>query len=164
MVIRSLEDALCRVMTDLLSAEEEFRGSLGRLADAADDEALADTFRQHRDATSVQIQRLEECFRLMCQEHPRGVSKAAVGIVREAEDLIRQDGEREARDVVLATAGRHCVHYQIVAYSEAIEWARELRRDDVADLLEENLAEEEDTEEALCRIATRLSSDRHHAR
>jgi ferritin-like metal-binding protein YciE len=58
-----------------------------------------------------------------------------------------------ALDAGLLAAAQAVEHYEISRYGTLIAWAEELGLDDAIELLEETLAEEEATDEALTTIA-----------
>src|SRR5205823_13816617 len=75
--------------------------------------------------------------------------KAMQGLVAEGKDLIDED----AGDAALISAAQKVEHYEIAAYGSLLSWARLLGEEDAADLLEETLDEEKETDEQLTQIA-----------
>lgn len=157
MPVNTLEDVLYHTMKDLLSAEKQFKNSLNKLSDAAEDSALADAFRLHYDETEQQIRRLERAFKILGRAERAERCKGADGITSEGDEAIEEDGEGPARDVMLASAGRKAEGYEIASYSDAVACARLLGFDDIADLLGETLAEEQAAARKLEEIAKRLA-------
>lgn len=157
MSVNNLEDVLYHSLKDLLSAEKQFKTSLTKLSDAAEDSALADAFRLHQDETVHHIQRLEKAFKLLGRAERAEKCKAADGLTSEGDDAIEEDGQPLAKDVLLAGAGRKTEHYEIASYTDAVSCARTLGHDDIADLLGETLAEEHATARKLEEIAKRLA-------
>lgn len=158
MSLSTLEDVLYHGMKDLLSAEKQFRDALPGLADATEDADLAQAFRDHRDETVGQIERLERGFELFGRPERSEKCQAAAGLVAEAKSMIEEDGEAPAKDVALAGAGRKTEHYEIVSYTDAIEHAKTLGHDDLAQLLTRTLEEEQAADAKLASIAKRLAS------
>jgi ferritin-like metal-binding protein YciE len=56
-------------------------------------------------------------------------------------------------DAGLLAAAQAVEHYEIARYGTLRNWARELGKEDVAQLLEQTLAEEEKTDQALTQLA-----------
>lgn len=158
MAIKTLEDVLTHSLKDLLSAEKQFRDGLNKMAAAAQDETLAQAFREHREVTIGQIERLERCFELMGRAARAERCDAAAGLTEEAKEVIEKGGEAPAFDVVLCGAGRKTEHYEIASYEDAVACAQKLGRKDVARLLEQTLEEERATAQQLMEIAEQLSA------
>lgn len=159
MGLNTVQDLLIHGMKDLLSAEQQFRDALPKLADAAESSDLAQAFRDHKEETVEQISRLERCFELMGQSARSEKCEAADGLTTEGEEIIDEDGEAPAKDVMLIAAGRKTEHYEIASYEDAVNWAQALGKSDVADLLQMTLDEEKAADSKLERLSQRLMRD-----
>lgn len=69
-------------------------------------------------------------------------------------------GGPEALDANLIAAAQYVEHYEIAGYGSAHAWAIELGEEEVADLLEQSLAEERETDEKLDELATTVINAR----
>lgn len=157
MSLNNLEDALYHGMKDLLSAEKQFRDALPKLAEAAEDDELSTAFQHHREETVEQISRLERGFELLGRTERSEKCEAAEGLTKEGEEVIEEDGEPGARDVMLTAAGRKTEHYEIASYEDAVAWARQLGQTELADLLGMTLEEERNAAKKLEQIGRRLA-------
>lgn len=157
MSFKNLEDVLYHGMKDLLSAEKQFRDALPKLAECAEDPELSDAFREHREETLTQIDRLERGFALLGRAERSEKCKAADGLVAEGDGIVEEDGEAPAKDVMLTAAGRKVEHYEIASYEDCVRWARLLGQDELAALLEETLQEEKAASKKLAAISERLA-------
>lgn len=157
MSLKQLDDVLIHGLKDLLSAEKQFRQALPKLAKAAEDEELTRVFEDHQAETENQIMRLEQCFELLGRASRSEKCEAASGLTKEGEEVIEEDGEAPAKDVMLTAAGRKTEHYEIASYEDAVNWARTLGESKVVDLLEATLAEERAAAGKLERIGKRLA-------
>ena len=72
--------------------------------------------------------------------------------------MIEEDGEPPAKDMMLAAAGRKTEHYEIASYEDAVVWAKKLGKGEVANLLNQTLAEERAAAQKLQQIAGRLAA------
>ena len=75
--------------------------------------------------------------------------KGMKGLLEEGEELIKE----EEGDAGLICAAQKVEHYEIATYGCLHSWARLLKEEDAADLLEETLDEEEATDERLTELA-----------
>ena len=158
MSLSTLEDVLYHGLKDLLSAEKQFRDALPKLAEAAEDEELQQAFTAHQTETVEQISRLEKCFEMLGRAERSEKCEAASGLTKEGSEVIEEEGEAPAKDVMLTAAGRKVEHYEIASYSDAVAWAKQLGKEDIASLLSQTLQEERKAAEKLERIGNRLAA------
>ncbi|WP_238476827.1 YciE/YciF ferroxidase family protein [Chryseobacterium potabilaquae] len=89
---------------------------------------------------------------------------AIKGIIKEGEEIIKatEDGSM-TRDAALIIAAQKVEHYEIATYGGLAQLAITMGHDKVADLLEQTLQEEEDTDYELTEIAeTYINFDAIH--
>ena len=145
----TLRETFLEELADIYDAEKQLTKALPKMAKAAEHEDLRRGFETHLEETEAQIERLEQVFELF-EEEPKGKKcKAMQGLVKEGEDLIKD----EAGDAALICAAQKVEHYEIASYGSLRSWARLLAEDEAADLLEETLDEEEATDEKLTELA-----------
>ena len=75
------------------------------------------------------------------------------GLLEEGAEMAEQTGSELVRDAGIISAAQRVEHYEIAAYGCAITHARVLGLEDVAELLEQTLAEEKLADERLSTIA-----------
>ncbi|MBM3928380.1 MAG: ferritin-like domain-containing protein, partial [Sphingomonadales bacterium] len=103
--------------------------------------------------TEGQIARLERVFE-MHGEPPKAVTCPAIdGIIKEANEIAGDVSDKAVLDAALIAAAQAVEHYEITRYGTLIAWAKELGRDDCAQVLAETLAEERATDETLTQMA-----------
>ncbi|MEX2531370.1 MAG: ferritin-like domain-containing protein [Gemmatimonadota bacterium] len=153
MKLQTLEDLLVHQIQDILSAEQQVKKALPRMAEAAGSDKLRTAFKDHQKETEIQIERLEKAFKLMDKPVSASHCEAAEGLITEAEGYIDGDGNRAVLDAGIVTAAQRFEHYEIAAYGSAISFARQLKRNEVADLLQESLDEETAADKKLTSIA-----------
>lgn len=162
MSLKTMEDVLYHGLKDLLSAEKQFRDALAKLAKEAEDEELSEAFTMHREETIEQISRLEKCFEHLGRAERSEKCEAAAGLAKEGEEIIEEDGEAPAKDVMLTAAGRKTEHYEIASYEDCVNWASQLGQKEVAQLLTQTLEEEREAARKLQQIGERLASANVH--
>ena len=145
-------------LKDTYFAENAIIKALPKLADAASSDELRGAFGVHLEETRNQVKRLEEVFSL-AGEKPEGVEcKAILGIIAEGDEVIEEFGAGEAIDAGLISAAQAIEHYEITRYGTLLAWAKQLDMSEAADLLEETLVEEENTDELLSELAEDLAN------
>ena len=141
-------------LKDIYWAEKHILKALPKMKKAATSPELKDAFEDHLTVTQTQVERLEEVFDLMGEKAQGKKCDAMEGIVAEGEEIIADTEEGTAtRDVGLILAAQKVEHYEIATYGGLAQLARTLGEDEAADLLEETLAEEKETDETLTEIA-----------
>jgi ferritin-like metal-binding protein YciE len=149
----NLREALVEEIRDLYNAEKQLTKALPKLAKGSTSDELREAFESHLEETEGQITRLERVFELL-DEKPRGKHCAGIaGIIEEGNDMLQEDAEDSVMDAMLIAAGQRAEHYEISAYGTAIAWAEALELTEVAELLNETLAEEKAADEKLSAIA-----------
>ncbi len=153
MKFNSLQDLLVHELRDLYAAENQLVKALPKMAKGAKNPALQAGFNEHYEQTRGHAQRLEQIFKKL-NVSPSGVSCDAMeGLVEEGSDLLSAGGDDATRDAGLICAAQKVEHYEIASYGTVRTWARQLGLHDVADLLEQTLNEEKETDDKLNHIA-----------
>jgi ferritin-like metal-binding protein YciE len=137
----------------MLHAEKQLVRALPRLAKAATSPALQAAITKHLKETQGQVKRLERVFRELGETPRTKVCRGMAGLVEEGKEILEQDGEGAVVDAALISAAQRVEHYEIAAYGCLIAYAQLLGQDRAAQLLQENLAEEEAADKKLTQIA-----------
>ena len=134
-------------------AEKKILTALPKMMKAAQNEELKAAFEKHLGETEGQVERLEQVFSII-EEKPQGKTcDAIMGIVKEGEGIIEEYKNSPALDAGLLAVAQAVEHYEISRYGTLKAWAEELGREDAANLLDETLEEEKDTDAALSELA-----------
>lgn len=150
----TLQELLIDELKDLWSAEGQLVKALPRMAKAASSDSLKTAFKEHLEVTKKQQERIEKIFADHFEKSPRGKKCAAMeGLIEEGKEIIQEKGDERVKDAALIAAAQKVEHYEIAAYGSAVEHARILGLDEVADLLQETLDEEKETDTELTSLA-----------
>lgn len=141
-------------LKDIYFAENAIIDALDKMQEAATTEELKDAFEDHQLQTKKHVSRLEKVFRLLDEKPEKKECEAIKGIIKEGEEIIKstEDGSM-TRDAALIIAAQKVEHYEIATYGGLVQLALTMGHDKAADLLEETLQEEEDTDYQLTEIA-----------
>ncbi len=153
MKLNTLDDLLHHELKDLYSAETQLVKALPKMAKAATHEDLKASFEQHLEETNIHVERLEQIAEQIGAKLTGHTCKAMAGLVEEGSDLISEDAEDNVRDAGLIGAAQRVEHYEIAGYGTAVALARQLGHDEIADILEETLEEEKETDAKLTDLA-----------
>ncbi len=153
MEMESLKELYVEELKDLWSAETQITKALPKMMKAATSPKLKKAFNTHLKQTERQIKRLERIFKEL-DESPRGKKCVGMeGLVKEAQELIKEKPEAEVLDAGLIAAAQHVEHYEMAGYGCVRTWARQLGEERHAELLQETLDEEEQTDKLLTDLA-----------
>ena len=144
-----LREAFVDELKDLLDAERQLLKALPKMARAAENEQLRAAFTEHEEQTRRQIVRLGDVFEAFEEAAQGKRCKGMEGLIEEAEELI----EEEEGDAALIAAAQKAEHYEISAYGTLAAWAVALGQESAAQVLNETLAEEKETDKRLTMIA-----------
>ncbi len=78
---------------------------------------------------------------------------ADICILEEADEISGETADNEVLDAALIASAQAVEHYEITRYGTLIAWAKELGREDCAQLLSETLAEEKNADKKLSSLA-----------
>jgi len=150
----SLRELYVEEIKDLYSAENQILKAMPRMIKSASHSQLKRAFTKHEAQTRQQVKRLERICKEL-DEKPTGKKCVGMeGLIQEAKDLIAEKPEPNVLDAGLISAAQHVEHYEMAGYGTARTWARLLKYDRQADLLQQTLDEEQATDLLLTDIAT----------
>ena len=150
---KRLDDLFHDTLKDVYFAEKKILTALPKMMKAAQNEELKAAFEKHLGETEGQVERLEQVFSII-EEKPQGKTcDAIMGIVKEGEGIIEEYKNSPALDAGLLAVAQAVEHYEISRYGTLKAWAEELGREDAANLLDETLEEEKNTDAALTELA-----------
>src|SRR5271157_3006888 len=151
--VKSMDDLFVHTLRDIYYAENQILKALPTMIDKSTEPRLKQGFEKHLRETQNQVQRLKEAFRLHGAEI-QGVDCPAIdGILKEADETAGEVENPRILDAALIFSAQAVEHYEITRYGSLIAWAKLLGRNDIAELLEQNLEEERAADQALNQLA-----------
>ena len=152
MALDTLQDLFLNELRDMYHAEKQLVKALPRMAKAAQSSALQAAFTKHLRETERQVERLEQVFQALGETARGKRCQGMEGIVEEGKEIMEEDGQEPVIDAALIAAAQKVEHYEIASYGCLVTYANLLGRREAAELLKENLAEEEKTDKALTAL------------
>lgn len=153
MADQTLDTLFHETLKDIYYAERKITTSLRKMARAAQSEDLKAAFEMHEQETQGQIERLTQVFELI-GKRPRGKTCDAIeGIIAEGEEIMEEFSNSPALDAGLISAAQAVEHYEITRYGTLKRWAETLGYKDVANILDQTLQEEGQTDKDLTKLA-----------
>lgn len=163
MKIESLRDLFIEELKDIYSAENQIIKALPKMEKAASSPQLKAGFSEHLQQTKGQVARLEQIFTQL-DESPKGKTcKGMKGLLEEGEELMDEDVDPEVLDAGLISAAQRVEHYEIAAYGTVRTYAELLGLNDAAELLQQTLNEEKQTDQKLNTLAESINVEAERA-
>jgi ferritin-like metal-binding protein YciE len=157
MKMESLRDLYLDELKDLYSAENQILKALPKMAKAAASEDLRAAFEEHLEQTKVHVERLEQIFEGL-EESPKGKRcKGMEGLIEEGKELLEEEAEPDVLDAGLISAAQRVEHYEMAGYGCVRTYARLLGEEEVAELLQQTLDEEGETDKKLTELAEAIN-------
>jgi ferritin-like metal-binding protein YciE len=151
--IETMDDLFVHTLRDIYYAEQQIVKALPEMIEKASDPKLKDGFKTHLAETRNHVKRVEDVFRMHGTE-AKGIDCPAIdGIIEEADAVASEADNKGVMDAALIAAAQAVEHYEMTRYGSLIAWARQLGRNDCADVLAKNLEEEKAADKKLTTIA-----------
>jgi ferritin-like metal-binding protein YciE len=153
MADKDLNDLFLDTLKDIYYAEKQIYKSLPKMAKAANSDKLRAAFEKHEGETEAQIERLEKIFEILGKAARGKKCDAIEGILDEGKEIMEEYEGTSALDAGLLAAAQAVEHYEISRYGTLKTWASQLGLTQAVKLLDQTLAEEKKTDEALSTLA-----------
>ena len=141
-------------LKDIYWAEKSLTKALPKMQKAATTQELKNAIEEHLAQTETQVVRLEQVFELIGKKAQAKKCEAMEGLIKEGESIIEETEEGSmTRDVGIIIAAQKVEHYEIATYGGLAQVATTMGLDEAADLLNETLDEEKETDQLLTEIA-----------
>lgn len=158
MTVQTPQDLFQHELQDIYDAEHRFVQALGKQAQHSTDPQVKSAFEQHQKETEGQIENLDGVFETFGWKPKRTACYASQGLVQEYEHFIKEeDAPDEIVTAFTVAAGCKVEHYEIATYTGLVEKARLMGQDKAAQLLEQNLQQEQATAQKLEQLGTQLA-------
>jgi ferritin-like metal-binding protein YciE len=159
MPIKNLQDAFVEELRDTLSAEKQITKALRQMAKKASHDELRTAFENHLEQTETHVERLEKAFELLNKKPRASHCEGISGIIEEGKEILQEEAEPDARDVMIIGSAQKVEHYEIAAYGTLCAWADMLGHREIEKLLRETLNEEKQTDEKLNKLAKQVNKE-----
>jgi Uncharacterized protein conserved in bacteria len=157
--LHTLQDLLAEELKDLYNAEKQLLKALPKMARAASNEELKQGFLDHLEETKGHVERLEQIFEALKMPARGKTCHAMEGLIEEGSEAIEAKAPDAIRDAQLIGSAQRIEHYEIAAYGTARAFAEALGESRVADLLQQTLDEEGETNKRLTALSETVNAD-----
>lgn len=159
MSVDSMEKLFVNELKDLYSAEKQITRALPKMAKASTSEDLREAFQSHLEETKGQIERLDRVFEILGKTAGGKTCQGMKGLLEEGQEVMEEAEEGELRDAAMIAAAQRVEHYEIAAYGTVRTLAQMMGQKEIAQLLQETLDEEGNTDKKLTKIAMSVNKE-----
>ncbi len=153
----SLRELYIDELKDIYSAEKQLTKALPKMAKAASSEELRQGFEEHLEQTQGHVERLDEIFSQLGAKATGKKCMGMEGLVKEGAEIMGEDFSEDVMDAALISAAQRVEHYEIAAYGTVIAYANLLGESAQAELLQETLEEEKETDQKLTQLSEQIN-------
>lgn len=132
---------------------------LPKLRDEVESAELRDGFAEHLEQTRGHLANLERAAEMLGIDAGEKKSHALDGMIKEHEQGVKDIERPQLRDLFDAGAAATTEHYEISYYESLVSMAETMGEDEVANLLRENLEQEQATLRKLDSASQKLTKD-----
>jgi ferritin-like metal-binding protein YciE len=154
--LNNLQDLFVHELKDLYSAEQQILQALPKMASATEHGELRQAFQEHERTTREQVKRLDVIADELDVDIKGHKCRGMEGIIKEGQELIDSNSDGDTRDAALIGSAQRVEHYEIAGYGTARTFAQRLGHQRAAELLQQTLDEEGQTDHRLTSIAERM--------
>ena len=158
MSVSTIQELFIAELRDIYHAEKQLVKALPKMAKAAAHPQLKAAFTSHLEETKGQVGRLEEVFELLDVTKRAKPCAAMEGLLEEARAAMEEIEDATVLDVGMIINAQKVEHYEIAGYGSLVALAKQLGHDEVAQLLDETLAEEKETDRKLNEVALTVTN------
>jgi len=155
---QSMQELLFHQLEDVYDAEVRLVKAIPRMQEAANNTELKTAFGEHHSHTQEHVSRLNQVFRALGSEPQRETCPAMRGLIEEAEEMVKAEGDPDVCDAALITSAQRIEHYEMAAYGTICNIADRLGDQDTAKQAQANLEEEKKADETLNQVANNINA------
>jgi ferritin-like metal-binding protein YciE len=157
MPMQTPRDLFVHELSDIHNAEQIIVQMLGEAQGLVQNPQLKEGLRMHQEQSRQQAQRIQQIFQQMgAQPHPVQCH-AVEGLHQELQEAQQANPSPEVLEGLVVGGAAKTEHYEIAAYTGLIEKARAMGQTEAAQLLQQNLQEEQQMLRQVEQISQQLT-------
>ena len=157
MQMKTSQDLFIHELSDIHSGEQIIVQMLEQAQGLVQHHQLREGLRLHAEQSREQAQRIEQVFQLMgAQPHPVECH-AAKGLMQSLMEVVASDPSPQVLEGAVVAGAMKTEHLEIAGYTGLVEKARAMGQTEAAQLLQQNLQEEQQMLQRVEQIATQLT-------
>ena len=156
MPMQTPTDLFVHELSDIHSAEQIIVKMLREAQGMATNPQLRQALTQQEQETRQQAQNLDQIFQQLGQQRHPVTCHAVEGLQKELEEVRKTDASSGVLDGVILGGAMKTEHYEISAYQGLVKKAQAMGEQRCAELLQQNLQQEQQTLQTLIGIGDQM--------
>ena len=149
-------DLFVHELSDIHSAEQIIAKMLHEAHGMTSNPDLKQAMQQHEQETNQQAANLEQIFQQLGQQRHPVTCHAVEGLMKELQEAKQANASPQVLDGIILGGGMKTEHYEISAYEGLIKKAQAMGDQQCAQLLQQNLQQEQKTLQMLTQISDQM--------
>jgi len=149
----SMKELFVHQLEDVYDAEKRILDILPRIKDVSMNSQLQSMLTQHPEQVQQHRERLEQVFEALGHNPSRETCPAMRGLIQEAEEMVKAEGDDVVRDMALVASLQRIAHYKMAAYGTLRALARHMGLQDATNQMDKNHREIDDVDKKLTELA-----------
>jgi ferritin-like metal-binding protein YciE len=145
MAITTAKDLFIHELGDIYDAEQRILKMLPTMAQECANAQVSNAFQQHEQETRQQVLNLEQCFQILGVSPQQAKERCAAveGLKQEHDSFLKESPSQDILTMFDLGGACKTEYYEIASYRGLIEKATLMGQQQVAQLLQQNLQQEE---------------------
>lgn len=157
--MKALRSLFLSELADMYDSEHRITKALPKMIKASTSDKLQEALQRHLQETEGHVEKLERVFQLFNEDADAKKCAAMVGILDEGEDIVSDNKKTPSINAAIISACQKVEHYEIASYGTLHTWAGLLGSEAAADLLQEILDQEKETDRVLNDLAMATNTE-----
>ena len=153
MKAQSIEDLMYIGMTYVLDFEQKFSQHAGKMAQAASEPEVKETFQKTVTQSQKYAERVRAALQKLGKQAKTEDNHIANAMIREVEGMISNTEPGAVRDAALIVAFNQQQAYRVASYGSLSSYAKLIGKQDAVKELEQSLEESKAGDEKLTKVA-----------
>jgi len=154
-----LQELLTDSLRDIYDAEKQAVKAYPKMMRSISSPELKQAFADHLEMTKGQVARVEQVFEILGERAKSKPCRAMQGLIEEAMEHLGEHSKGPDLDSVLIASAQKVEHYEIASYGTARSMAKSAGQRQAAELLNQTLKEEGETDKLLSKIAIQIQKE-----
>jgi ferritin-like metal-binding protein YciE len=154
--LKTPQDFFLHELADMLGAEHTIEKMLGEAQGLVQDPQIKQDLQMHQQQTRGHIQNLERVFQQLGTQPQQVECKGMKGIQAELKEIQKEQPSPEVLQSAVVGGAAKTEHYEIASYTGLVKKARAMGQTQVADLLQQNLRQEQEMLQIVEGVEDRL--------
>lgn len=157
MPMQSPQDLFVHELSDMYSAEQIIVQMLDQAKNLVQDQQLKDALQMHEEQSRQHAQRVQQAIQQTGEQRHPVQCHAMQGMQEEVKEVQQSQPSAEVMQGAITGGACKTEHYEIAAYSGLIEKAKAMGQTDIANLLQQNLDDEQQMLKKVEQISHKLT-------